>query len=740
MTRAVAAGWAVVVLALVAHNVFLWRGGLRLETDLLALLPGDEETTRQAALDALGDSTSRSVVVVVGAADEAVALESATTVEGALAGGRLALLVEPPFDPRGLFPFRDVLLSAADAVWLADAGVEDVASRAMALANQPVSVRLGRLEEDPLQLFASWALAHAAQSPVQPLGERLVARGEGKTWVVLRYELVGPAFALDGEPVLHNALERARRAVPRAEVLASGVPLFAESAAVQANHEVSTVGLGSLLAVVALVVAAFRSIRPLVLVVASVGVGVLAGVSVTALSFEKVHLLTLVFGASLVGVAEDYGIHYFASRQAEPQASPRDVLRGLRPGLVMALITSIAGYSMLAWVPFPGLRQVALFSVVGLAGAFVTVFAWFPALDGGEVPKTAVARAWAASRARWPRLQGRWGVGVVVLLAVAAAVGAWRARADDDVRALVPRDPGLAESHRRVEALLGLPSPAQLFLVRGQTGSEVLEREERLVEALEGLRARGTLAGVVATSTWVPSEGRQGTNRALTTRARGIALEAFGGLDGAPPAASPPLTVDAVLSTSLGRRIAPLWRPGLSVVLLRQPSAEALAACASLTLPGVTYIDRTAAMSAVLGEWRVRMTQWLGVGFLAVLVALSVRLGRRAPLALGPTALAAGLSVALVAQLGPVTLFHVLGVWILLGTGVDYAIFLIEHPVGVGDEAWFSVGLGAASTLLSFGLLGLSTTPAIAGFGLTVGVGTVLVWLVTPAIVDGLSR
>ena len=106
---------------------------------------------------------------------------------------------------------------------------------------------------------------------------------------------------------------------------------------------------------------AFRSPRPLLLVVLSVGTGVACGLSVCALVFGKVHLMTLVFGASLVGVAEDYGIHYFASRQARPHVERHELLEELKPGLFLALVTSVAGYVMLAITPMPGLRQVALF-------------------------------------------------------------------------------------------------------------------------------------------------------------------------------------------------------------------------------------------------------------------------------------------------------------------------------------------------------------------------------------------
>jgi predicted exporter len=61
---------------------------------------------------------------------------------------------------------------------------------------------------------------------------------------------------------------------------------------------------------------------------------------------------------------------------------------------------------------------------------------------------------------------------------------------------------------------------------------------------------------------------------------------------------------------------------------------------------------------------------------------------------------------------------------------VDYGIFLLEHD---GDgAAWLAVVLGAASTWLAFGLLALSSTPALHAFGLTLLLGVALVWALSP--------
>ncbi|HEY5801664.1 MAG TPA: MMPL family transporter, partial [Burkholderiaceae bacterium] len=69
---------------------------------------------------------------------------------------------------------------------------------------------------------------------------------------------------------------------------------------------------------------------------------------------------------------------------------------------------------------------------------------------------------------------------------------------------------------------------------------------------------------------------------------------------------------------------------------------------------------------------------------------------------------------------------------LLLGVGVEYGIFMQEQPERGETAPWLAVGLAAANTILSFGLLALSSTPALRAFGFTMLAGTALAWLLVP--------
>ena len=750
--------WLACVLALAVQQAGFWREA-RLDTDVLAMLPGAvDDPLLDAANARMADAATRSVVVLLSGDDWArtragtEAFVATLARDGVLAGTE-AGDAGPGAAIDLLRPHRDGLLTHAQRGQLRTQSPETLAELALARLFAPgAGGGFGRWQDDPLGLWPVWWQARAGRGLMERDG--LVAlHAEERDWAVLRLESTAPAFRLDGQARLRGSLDRAAAAAKAAggalRIVQGGVPLHAEAAAVRASFEVGTIGLGSLLAVVTLVWLAFRSPRPMLLVALSLLIGTAAGVAATALVFDRVHLLTLVFGASLVGVAEDYGIHYFACRQSQPQVAPRALMRSLLPALALALGTSVLAYGALGIAPFPGLRQMAVFAAAGLAAAFATAVLWFPWLDRGVPAHSRFAAAVAGSLAHWPRWRPTAaGWLAAALVAAVIAGGLLQLRVDDELRGLQASPPELIESERRVGALLDLPSPAQFFLVRGPDAQTLLRREEALTDALAAEVAAGRLGGWRAVSDWVPSQARQASDGALVAAAEQAALTRAAAFTGEPFAAADlqratpadVLAPEAFMAQPIAAPLRALWLGAVdgghgSVVMLTGVSRDAVAALSAVAAPldGVRWVDRSADYSALLRHYRERMSWLLLAGYAAVAVLLFARYGRTAWRALLPTALAALLGVSLLGWFGvPLQLFGVLAQLLLLGMGVDYGIFLLEHR---GDGAsWLAVCLGAASTLLAFGLLSLSATPALHGFGLSLLFGIGLVWLLSPCL------
>jgi predicted exporter len=162
---------------------------------------------------------------------------------------------------------------------------------------------------------------------------------------------------------------------------------------------------------------------------------------------------------------------------------------------------------------------------------------------------------------------------------------------------------------------------------------------------------------------------------------------------------------------------------GSVVVPLGDPDSGQLRLAAA-GIPGVSLVDKAQSVSSLLGHFR-RIAGWaLAAAIVLVWLLLGLWRGYRAgfhmiaPPCLGMLFALAGAALAGV----PVTLFTVMALILLFGFGVDYTVFLEEG--GRSDpSALLGVLLAAGATLISYGLLGFSHTPALRGFGLTLALG-----------------
>jgi uncharacterized protein len=152
----------------------------------------------------------------------------------------------------------------------------------------------------------------------------------------------------------------------------TGRPAFVAEESVRMKHDMQmmiTIAVGF----VALTFWLFyRSILPLVWILLLQGIGMLSGVIGARLLFGELNVLSIAFGAILLGVGMDYCIlvyHYFATGKNDPK-----VWSVLCRGIHLSAITTAASFSILAFSSFPGFRQLAVLISLGLIviGIFAT--------------------------------------------------------------------------------------------------------------------------------------------------------------------------------------------------------------------------------------------------------------------------------------------------------------------------------------------------------------------------------
>ncbi|WP_298234245.1 MMPL family transporter, partial [uncultured Azohydromonas sp.] len=388
-------------LALMALCVLLIARG-RFTADLSAFLPVSPSAQQRVLIDQLRSGVaSRTLLVGITGGSAAERAEGSR----ALAA---ALRADERFDQvhngeRGdwaaagelLLRHRYQLSPAVDAERFTVAGLRDAIDETLSLLGTPAGAAVKPvLERDPtgeLQRIAEALVP--AQAPRMEDGV-WVSRTEPRALLLLT--LHAPGDDLDAQAVAIEAV-RAAFAPQAARGLAlqlSGAPLFAVDSRSRIQHEVIVIAVTGLVVIGGLLLAAFASLRALAVAMLPVASGVLAGIAAVALGFGTVHGITLGFGSTLIGEAVDYALYYLIQARDGGWRRWRD---HAWPTVRLGLLTSVCGFAALVFSGFPGLAQLGVFSVAGLAAAALTTRWVLPVL----VPAGAAGAGRLLPLGRW---------------------------------------------------------------------------------------------------------------------------------------------------------------------------------------------------------------------------------------------------------------------------------------------------------------------------------------------------
>ena len=387
MRRIAAICWlAVVVLNVCYAGISIIRG-LPLQTNILSLLPSEEQDhVVQQAKDLVTRELMQRIVLLVSHEDPAQARSAAALIQdGLISKGFLLSVVDVPSMERikelgsVYFPYRSGLLSDGDREVLQQGRGDDIVRRSLSQVYGFSGTVDGRLiARDPFLLFPAFLNSLPVPMSKLRLDDGFLSTHEdGKTNILLTGILSDDSASLTFQRKLIPQLDQMIASVPDVSVLRLGAIFFAYSSANLALSETAVLSFVSLGASFLLLILAFRSARPLFLAMLAIGVGMTCALSLCLVWFGEIHVAAQLFGASLIGVAVDYALIYFGQAFCLHHNVDQR-LRRVFPGLLLGMLTTVIGYATLALSPFPGLHQVALFSCVGLIASFLTVVLWFP--------------------------------------------------------------------------------------------------------------------------------------------------------------------------------------------------------------------------------------------------------------------------------------------------------------------------------------------------------------------------
>ncbi|HEU4503834.1 MAG TPA: MMPL family transporter [Nitrospira sp.] len=584
----------------------------------------------------------------------------------------------------------------------------------------------------------------------RPAKHRGVWMSKDMSKALLLVETKAAGFDADAQAAIQEDVRQSFaslvRQPERLRLLMTGPGVFAVEAKQTIEREAWRLSTAAAVVVVLFLYASYQSITLVLLSLIPLTAGIMAGMLAVQGWFGFIHGITLGFGITLLGVVDDYPIHLFSHLNARASASA--AMEEIWPTMRLGVLTTAIGFASLLFAGFPALTQLGLFAVTGiLTAAVVTRWVLPRFVPEGFLPRP----LWPAFHANLERLTRMTPViPGVIILACAALLWSHTPLWETELASLSPVSDAKKQLDRQLRDELGAPDMRDLLVIEGQTEEDVLKYGEVLDAKLERLRISGAIAGYDLISHYLPSRRTQ-QDRQSHLPERPVLMrnldQALTGLPFTPGLFAPflaavetartqtPLQRKDFEDTAFGARVASLmfeqdgtWK---AVVPLRGVAdrTQLTEIVGNWNMPSVTYVDLKEESNRLMTAYRDRTFIIMVSGLLVISVALGVGIqsvGLLWPI-LSPI-MGSLLVVAAVVNLAgeSLSLFHIATFLLVIGLGLDYALFF-NRPEGSEEErssTLYGLLVCSMTTILVFGVLASSDIPVLHAIGMTAAVGS----------------
>jgi len=752
--------WLVVHLlipVLLAISVF-FIGPLRINTQLLDMLPRPEKSRAAAKADlALGERNGREAIIFAAAEDFEAAKNGAVFIYSQFKNSPMAEKLSLYFDSAAIQQFADYFLdyrfvvAGEKTVELLKTGrAGEIAEDALASAYGAFTfLPLDNIDKDPF-LLAERQMKEYLSSPFLSGGrlslkdDVLAAKIDGAWYVLLRMTLTQRGVSLMGGEnavkEIYTAAESAKMASPGLEFYFSGVPFHSYESASGAQREISIISTVTLIIVLALFIFTFRSLLPVLLSVLAALVSLALAAASALLVFREIHIITFVFGTTLIGTCVDYSVHFFVHWKGNPLVKNGYEIRStISKSVIMSFLSTEICFFAFLFAPFPILKQFAVFSMMGLLSSFLTSFCLYPLL---KITDKRERKIYFFSKIKKISLTPAMRIIVLSVFTAFCLVFLFFKfpfiKIKNDITSLYTMSPALLESEKRAALVLDRGSAPWYFIVSGAGVEETLENEEKLALRLEEEVSRGNLGSFLGTTLFVPSIKRQSETYEAMSALLPLATTQYEYL-GFPPEYGAAFNAEyaagqkycGVDSSPVAENISNLWIGNIdgiyySCVLPLRPIDEAVFRAIAEELGFVHFINKVGDISRDLDT----LTKTMVVFFFAACLVIAVLVFFVYPwrdslkiCSIPVFIILAALTVLTINKVNP-AFFPVAAFIPVFGLGLDYIFYMTgKKPAETGRLTFVAVILSFLTTLLSFGALAASSFVPVHEFGLTVSAG-----------------
>lgn len=555
----------------------------------------------------------------------------------------------------------------------------------------------------------------------------------------------------------------------------TGRPVFVREIASSMQHDMSGSVAGTSVIIALLFWLTHRRWLPMLWLLTLLGVILGATLALGGLVLGTISVVSMGFAAVLLGLAVDYAVVHYQEALAHPQLSVPEIRRAIAPSILWAAITTMSAFLVLNLGGLPGLGQLGTLVAIGVGlAALVMVMIYLPPLFPGRrtPPRGRVPPRWwtyfvppQAAPAQEPAplsagQESRTALVLTGLVLVASTVVLCfqRPGLDKSGKALRPQHTEAEAALDEIKSEMGLPPEPLWLIIAGRQEADVYRRLEVAEGWLEGAVSNRIIGRYLLPTALWPRAEFQAANRATAAvlGEQGSLLREAAAREG--------FTSNALVLTEglvrtwarAGASRGVLWPTNevsqwlMKRFVARTPDAWLVM---GLIYPATNRVEiaslaelsaRLSENQAFLSGWellgsttlkRVRAKLWQVVTPMVALVLASLWFAfRRATeilLGLAVLLLSGVFLLATMAVAGwSWNLLNLMALPLMLGTGVDYTIFiqlaLRRHG---GDLGLVRRSIGRAlmlcggTAMAGFGSLAWSSNPGMASLGKVCAVG-----------------
>ena len=310
----------------------------------------------------------------------------------------------------------------------------------------------------------------------------------------------------------------------------TGRPAFVTEIAASMQRDLSGSVTGTAIVIALLFWLTHRRWLPVLWLLTLLALILAATLALGGLILGPICVVSMGFAAVLLGLAVDYAVVHYQEALAHPQLSVPEIRRAIAPSILWAAITTISAFVVLNFGGLPGLAQLGSLVAIGVTlAALVMVIAYLPPLFPGRrnapahlpkppwwaflmPPKETEAAPAAASGTAGARA-AFWGT-VLILIVLSAVLAVRQPKLDRTANALRPQQADAETALNEVTVSMGIPRDPIWVIVGGHDEGQVYERLCRAEALLDRAVSNQTISGYMLPTAMWPRPECQAANRA----------------------------------------------------------------------------------------------------------------------------------------------------------------------------------------------------------------------------------